>query len=174
MKNIILILFLLILVSCSSENENEIINSSFITDYNWRLSQFNLPQPVDLNQDGVKSFDMTKEFECLKNEVIEFKGERVEYIRQNFYLVKSGDKEHYECSDEDYRWNSGSFKMINKNTIQIDLDYYPGNPEFSVQLLYRDNMLIRTTTQNHPVSYDENTQTYIRELIEIEEIFVPE
>jgi len=177
-KLLIKILIVIFITSCSSDDSE--IDSSFITDYSWKLINYNLLQPVDLNLDGIASLDMTEEFDCIKDESFSFNSiDQLFYTHSNLVLIltNGGDvvTERYECSEGPvYPFiRTGYFRMINENTIEITIDDILSNGNiFVLELEYENFILTQTITANYPVSYNQDTGTYNRESLVIEKVFI--
>ncbi|MCF6307606.1 MAG: hypothetical protein L3J09_06600 [Flavobacteriaceae bacterium] len=174
---LITLLIAVIIVSCSSEEKE--IDSSFITDYSWRLESLIVPIAIDLNLDGTASLDMTDEFDCIKDENFYFNSNGdVWYSGSNLLLIKTYGggtiTERYECSEEPVdlflRW--GTFRMIDENNIEIIIEEFSTFPGFVLEYHFNNNKLTQTISSNYPISYNEDTNTYNREIIEIKKVFI--
>lgn len=168
-----LIIIVVVLFSCS--NDEKSFDSSKITNYSWQLSSFKTEQKVDLNLDGVESFEMVDEFECLSNEKIMFwtttvEGNNLTFIESNLgnYRNSTNGEEWYECLEQYFPiLQKGSCKMLNENSIEIQLKATPEKTAKKLQLEFFDNQLIEKVKMLFPVAYDSNSKTFVREEIEV-------
>lgn len=168
-----LILSLVVLFSCS--NDEKSYDGSKITNYWWELSSFKLEQKVDLNLDGIESFEMLDEFECFSNERILFwtttvEGNNFTFYESNLanYRTNGNGEEWFECVDINPSLSQkGSYKMLNENSIELNLKATPDKTVKKLQFEFIDNQLIQKTKMFFPVSYNYNSKTFVRKEIEV-------
>lgn len=125
-----------------------------------------LSQAVDLNKDGVFSFDTTEEFICIKNETIRFEsyGNRFIFNNSNFSGISINNVnnlQYFECSDAVFNGLlNGTFKMTDSNTIELKFSSDNLNPEKTIKYNLTDNKLITTSTEQRPISYSSQSQSW--------------
>ena len=155
-------LILTMLASSCNSDDKQVIDSAFITEHEWRLTNVILSSPVDLNRDGTASYDMTEEFKCIKDEHLRFFPESKSYMRDGFSFFGVGVNtishiHHYECNTEGFGGlDTGGFKMIDQNTITLShTGFGVGFHGSTNTYIYDNGQLIETKIDHYPTHYNE-------------------
>jgi len=166
------------MISCASESDE--IDSSPITNYEWKLNSFITSVPIDLNQDGIASTDMVLEFECMRNEGYSFippslvryfnSGLNIEgeYIDNEFVVF------NFSCIEEEELIPTfpmiGDYKMIASNKIKFkyhNVLVVGGTGPVEEEYTLVGDKLIKVTNSLYPTIYDAVNQRWIKTNITI-------
>jgi len=185
-NDFLVLLVLFAVVSCSKSSDDvTTYDSSNITKYGWRLNTEKLSQAVDLNKDGVFSLDATEEFDCKKNEIIRFNfsdNTHFELIKSNFVGVTTYNANNtiqsFECSTNLITGRyTGTFMMSDPNTIELKYlttDLLGNfNPGYIIKYSLLDNKLITTSTENYPISYNIQSQSWNYSQLQVNREYIP-
>jgi hypothetical protein len=171
------------MISCSSDSENKVdYDFSFLINREWKRVEFNIPLEFDFNLDGIKSTDMIKEFDCMKNTsfVMSSNNTLNYFSRGPLLFTTSLDPnspnytERYTCDQTGGVAYIGTFEMLDEDTFKIEANPVLNNmsiKEFIATFDYVNDQLIITHATKHPVSYDDTKKVYNYEIIMVEEIF---
>jgi len=174
-KYYVLLFFFIVLASCSSGGDS--IDSSAITNYQWKLTALKTSQPIDLNLDGIATTDMTLEFDCISNEGFQFN----QFNEGNFRFSSSPLACHGNQDDsiKDYFCVEGittgfeyygDYKMIDENTIELQFKEMISNFNFVPYTLNYEligDKLIQTIEQSYPTTYNAATTQWINSTITV-------
>ncbi len=186
-QSLIIFLFVLFAVLSCSKSSDDITtyDSSNITNYGWHLSAEKLSQAVDINKDGVFSVDATEEFDCKKNEKIRFNfsdNTHFEHLNSNFVGVTTYNANNtiqaFQCSTNLVTGrNTGTYIMSGSNTIELKYlttDLLGNfNPGYIIKYSLLDNKLFTTSTENYPISYNVQSQSWNYSQLQVNREYSP-
>ena len=147
------------------------IDSSSITNYHWKLNAFKTNIPIDLNNDGISSTDMTLEIDCLKNEILWFDNNNFEIETPNYYIFSQFTNNtntpiNATCNEQFsfyYIKFFGNFKMIKASDIKL---IYTNSPQtigfklFEKKYTLTGDKLINVSEEMLPTIYNSSSQTW--------------
>ena len=164
-----------LLISCSDDDSG----NSFLKGRTFRLSAVLLSQPVDLNQDGIASLDMTEEIACMTGETISFAASGNKASRMGgFYGIilsstlppTTNEADYYECGNLD-QFSNITYKMTSGNTVQLTIIPTMGSEHKVSYTFEGDNKLVKTEIEQYPVAYDEATHKWHNAALEVRREF---
>jgi hypothetical protein len=177
MRSLFICLILFSFVSCSND---EGYDDTAVRNKTWKLNSMTLSQSVDLNRDGIASYDMVDEFPCMANETFYLESHDNGFIfwESNFFFSGNGSElTDASCSEPGTFFNpamTGTYKMIAANKLELAFEHFTMQP-YKTKYTLENGKLVSTETRSYPAVYNETAQVWTLSQMEVrrEYILVP-